>query len=155
MEKALFNTFRSSPRVISDYLRLLPESSLDQRRSAEAWTIREHLYHVVGVQEMLLGRLRLMREGPGAVIEPFFPLEAEGPRYPSMEAALDEFARLRVAQAALVKRLRPEVLNRPASHPEYERYSIDILVHHMIYHEYWHLYRMEEIWLTKEEYFDK
>ena len=128
---------------------------LDRRRGPDVWTIREHLYHIAGVQMLLLGRMKTIRDVPSPVIEPYFPQNEEklDRRYGSLREALSEYERLRGEQVRLVRSCSPEELERCAEHKEYTRYTIPVIVRHMIFHEYWHMYRIEELWLTRDEYF--
>ena len=43
-------------------------------------------------------------------------------------------------------------LVKEAKHDEYKKYNIEIKLNHMLFHDYWHIYRIEELWLTKDEY---
>jgi hypothetical protein len=40
-------------------------------------------------------------------------------------------------------------------HPEYELYSLSILGRHILMHDFWHMYRIEELWLTRDAYLTK
>ncbi|MEJ2663973.1 MAG: hypothetical protein P8107_08005 [Spirochaetia bacterium] len=71
----------------------------------------------------------------------------------SLKQAFSVYFDLRTKQIALAQSLTPAELSRQARHPEYEEYSIVVLLHHMVFHEYWHMYRVEELWLTRDEYF--
>ena len=149
---ATLQTLRDLPDVVESYFRAIPADRLDLRRTAEAWTLREHLYHVAAVQSMLLGRMKLLRDDPKPVVVPYFPQNepALADRYPSMDAAFAEYRARRLEQMALLGALTPEVWTRPAVHPEYERYDLTLVVHHLVFHEYWHFYRIEELWLTRD-----
>ena len=46
----------------------------------------------------------------------------------------------------------PADWEKTATHPEYEQYSLIILARHILMHDHWHMYRMEELWLTRDEY---
>ncbi len=150
----VLETLRTLPQVVEPWFRAIPADRLDLRRTTEAWTLREHLYHVAAVQTMLLGRMRLLRDDPRPVVVPYFPQNepALGDRYPSVDAAFGEYRRLRVEQMSLLESVDPEIWDKPAEHPEYERYDLGLVVHHLVFHEYWHFYRTEELWLTRDGY---
>lgn len=153
-ESPVLETLRTLPQVVEPWFRAIPSDRLDLRRTSEAWTLREHLYHVAAVQTMLLGRMRLLRDDPRPVVVPYFPQNepALGDRYPSVDAAFGEYRRLRVEQMALLDSVDLEIWDKPAEHPEYERYDLGLVVHHLVFHEYWHFYRAEELWLTRDGY---
>jgi len=150
----VLETLRSLPDVVEPWFRAIPENNLDRRRTAGAWTLREHLYHVAAVQAMLLDRMKRLRDEAHAVITPYFPQNepALADRYPSVDAAFVEYRTRRAEQMTLLSGLSPDDWSRPAEHPEYELYNLGLVVHHLIFHEYWHLYRTEELWLTKDGY---
>ena len=151
---ATLQTLRDLPLVVESYFRSIPLDRLDLRRTVDAWTLREHLYHVAAVQAMLLGRMTLLRDDPNPVIVPYFPQNepALADRYPSVDAAFLEYRVRRAEQLVLLQALPPEAWTKPAVHPEYERYDLNLVVHHLVFHEYWHFYRIEELWLTRDGY---
>jgi hypothetical protein len=51
----------------------------------------------------------------------------------------------------LARSCGPEAWEKPGVHPEYDQYSLEILLRHILTHDGWHMYRMEEIWLAKDE----
>lgn len=42
--------------------------------------------------------------------------------------------------------------SRSARHPEYTLYTPYVMLRHMMMHDYLHMYRIEELWLTRPEY---
>jgi hypothetical protein len=77
------------------------------------------------------------------------------PRRMDVTAALEQFARCRDKQLNLLEGADDATWKKTAVHPEYEIYSFYILVRHTLMHDYWHMYRMEELWLTKDAYLTK
>ena len=153
--KEEMNTFRNLPEIIESYISRIPENEFDVRRSNDAWTIREHIYHIVDVQKMLLERMRTLKKSPEPVIEPYFPEKETdlSHKYKDMHAAFIAYRALRKEQRRLIRGCKKDDFLRNAVHKEYKQYSIPIIVRHMIFHEFWHMHRIEEIWLTKDEYF--
>ena len=78
--------------------------------------------------------------------------EPETPPRMSIESALDQFARNRASQLLLLESADDVVWKKRAIHPEYEEYSLYILARHVLMHDHWHMYRMEELWLTRDPY---
>jgi hypothetical protein len=70
----------------------------------------------------------------------------------SIDAALDQFARYRASQLLLLESADKTTWKKTASHPEYDHYSLYILTRHILMHDHWHMYRMEELWLTRDAY---
>lgn len=151
---ATLETLRTLPTVVETYFRAIPADRIDVRRTKEAWTLREHLYHLGVVQPMLLGRMKLLRDEPAPKVVPYFPQnEPElADRFPSVDAAFEQYRRLRLEQMALLEAVSEAVWSKPAEHPEYEQYNLGLVVHHLVFHEYWHFYRIEELWLTRDAF---
>ena len=154
IDRLTLETLRNIPLLIEGYFKNIPETALDRRRTEEAWTIREHLYHIASVQEMLLGRIETIRDEERPVISPFFPetQTEQGKLYASVEAAFSHYRGMRNKQIETIRAIDAEALEKEAIHAEYSSYGIPIIVNHMIFHEYWHMYRIEELWLTRDEY---
>lgn len=155
----LLETLRRSPKILSQLVQDIPENKLDLRRGEGFWTIAEHISHLAQVQPMLLERIeRFMNEDHPEFI-PYVPGGAkEEPATPprmSTESALDQFARYRTRQLLLLESAEDIIWKKPATHPEYEEYSLYILTRHVLMHDHWHMYRMEELWLTRDEYLTK
>lgn len=154
-EKELI-TFEYLPEVIENYFRQIPSNALDIKRNESAWTIREHLVHLLGVQEMLLSRMKKIIDEPSPAIEPYFPDKQSRNDTNTgidFEELFIEYKNYRAKEILLIIDLPDSILDKSASHREYINYTIRLMVNHMIYHEYWHMYRIEEIWLTRDEYF--
>lgn len=147
----LLKTLQDLPEIIETYFKIIPEDFLDKKRNETSWTIREHLYHIVSVQEMLYQRILKIRDEENPIITPYFP-ENEPERvslYESVNKAFLHYKEIRKKQILLINQLTESDFSKEATHNEYIRYNIPIIVNHMIFHEYWHMYRIEELWLTK------
>lgn len=170
---ALVETLRAAPDVLADLVRSVPAGRLDVRRRPHFWTIRDHIVHLADVQPMLLGRIERFRDEEHPSFIPFIPDDAEaddgeggepesageppdgGARSTepqSVEAAVEAFRECRDRQIRLIESLSAEVWERRASHPEYSLYSTSILIRHIAMHDHWHMYRVEELWLTRDEF---
>jgi uncharacterized damage-inducible protein DinB len=152
----LFDGLRRTPNILSAFVKTIPENKLELRRSRGFWTIAEHISHLAQVQPMLLARLqRFMNEDHPEFVA-YIPGEgSDGPATPlrmEITAALEQFADCRDNQLALLEGADRAALQKMAAHPEYEHYSLYILVRHILMHDFWHMYRMEELWLTRDAY---
>ncbi|MDQ1331550.1 MAG: hypothetical protein QG578_1818 [Thermodesulfobacteriota bacterium] len=155
----LIETLRRSPRILSEFVNTIPEDKLDLRRGESFWTVAEHISHLAQVQPMLLERFeRFMNEDRPEFV-PYTPGKAkEEPDTPprmTMTFALDQFACYREKQLLLLEKADDRTWKKTATHPEYESYSFYILARHLLMHDYWHMYRMEELWLTRDAYLTK
>jgi len=144
--------------ILAEFVRSIPTEQMNRRRGEGFWTIAEHISHLAQVQAMLLERLqRFMAEERPEFI-PYLPSDDEPEIQPPQltpEEALEVFARDRTRQLAMLAKADEAVWRKTAVHPEYELYSMHILVRHILMHDHWHMYRMEELWLTKDPYLTK
>ncbi|RPJ04191.1 MAG: DinB family protein [Spirochaetaceae bacterium] len=154
-EKFQLDTFKNLPKVIAAYVSQIGDDRLDLKRNQEAWTIKEHIFHIVEVQELMLNRIKKFLSEPKPVIEPYSPM-TDGKKVSksrSLKSAFAKYRKFRKEQFLLLKNATEEDLAKDAQHKEFTKYTLQILLNHAICHEYWHMYRIEEIWLKKDEFF--
>jgi uncharacterized damage-inducible protein DinB len=141
--------------ILTEFVAAIPADKMHVRRGEGFWTINEHVSHLADVQPMLFERLqRFVAEEKPAFV-PFVPDDAQadsGPPNLETGAALAQFADFRQRQLDLLAQAGELPWLKTASHPEYEKYSFYILVRHILMHDHWHMYRMEELWLTHDEF---
>ena len=150
----LLDSLRRAPRILSAFIHAIPADKMTWRRGVGFWTVAEHLSHLAAVQPMLLARFaRFMAEEQPEFV-PFFPGESNEEVAPLLttETALNQFAQYRVQQLTLLADADRATWQKKGIHPEYTAYSLAILTRHVLMHDYWHMYRMEELWLTKDAY---
>ena len=155
----LLEGLRRTPRVLAEFVKAIPEDRLDVRRGEGFWTIAEHVSHLAQVQPVILERFkRFLREDHPA-FAPYIPgngrTEPITPPRMEMAAALGQFGRLRKEELAMLEGVDHMAWQKIGTHPEYERYSLHILVRHVLMHDYWHMYRVEQLWLTRDAYLTK
>jgi uncharacterized damage-inducible protein DinB len=152
----LLESLRLAPKILSAFVHSIPESKLDLRRGEGFWTIAEHVSHLAQVQPMLLKRFERLQSEERPEFAPYLPGKAEEesdtPAGMDMDAALDQFAQYRTKQILLLENADESTWQKTATHPEYDAYSFYILTRHLLMHDHWHMYRMEELWLTKDAY---
>ena len=143
---------------MAEFVETIPAAKLNLRRGDGFWTIAEHVSHLAQVQTMLLERLQRFMDEDRPEFVPYIPGDDEAESRPSlmeMGDALEAFKGRRRQQVELLEAADGEVWQKTASHPEYEHYSLYILVRHILMHDHWHMYRMEELWLTRDAYLTK
>jgi uncharacterized damage-inducible protein DinB len=152
----ILESLRRVPVILSEMVRSIPEERLGLRRGKNFWTIAEHVSHLAEVQVMGLERFKRFIQEEHPVFVPYVPPAGQDqqktPGCMEINVALDQFARSREEQLRLLAGVDPAVWARPATHPEYERYTLFIFTRHVLMHDYWHMYRMEELWLTRDEH---
>ena len=151
----ILESLKRSPAILVELVGSIPGKILVRKRGEDFWTIAEHVNHLADVQTMLGDRIRrfLKEEHPEFV--PFFPDDVESipeDMQIDVSTALATFAEGRAEQIKLLQAATPADWEKTATHPEYEQYSLIILARHILMHDYWHMYRMEELWLIRDRY---
>ena len=154
---SLIDSLRAAPEVLEGLIEAIPERQLDVKRRPHFWTIREHILHLSEVQPMLFRRLERFRDEETPNFTPYLPTGEEAtqtsqPVAPSIPAAVEELRRWRGRQIELIEALPEATWEKRAVHREFELYTAAILIRHISMHDYWHMYRIEELWITKDDY---
>jgi uncharacterized damage-inducible protein DinB len=148
----LLEALKLNPVILKDFVADIPEAALDRRRGEGYWTIYEHLLHLVETQEVILGRLELIRDQARPVITPYAPKRLAAGDRPSARELVEQFAGWRERQVRVIEAAPEPLWGRPAEHPEYESYGFQILVRHILVHDGLHFARIEDLWLFKDEF---
>jgi uncharacterized damage-inducible protein DinB len=155
----LLDGLRQSGHILSEFVKTIPADKRNLRRGEGFWTIAEHVSHLAQVQPMLLERLQRFMDEDRPEFVPYIPggggEATDRPPLMEISVALDSFRSHRQEQIALLEKADDTDWQKTAVHPEYELYSLYILVRHILMHDHWHMYRMEELWLTKDAYLTK
>ena len=151
--EAIVSGLAGSYSILSGFVNSIPDEILHCKRGEGFWSIAEHVAHLAQVQIMGLERInRILNEDKPEFI-PYFPEEDKSitPR-PTMDQCLIDFKTSRNAIVNRLAALKPEDWERLAFHPEYREYGLHIFARHILMHDHWHMYRMEELWLTRDDY---
>ncbi|WP_338666988.1 DinB family protein [Pseudodesulfovibrio methanolicus] len=156
--KAILQALEGSMTIFPNLVRSIPADALDIKRGEGFWTLHEHAAHLADVQPMGLERMRRILTEDVPEFMPFIPAQeeaAEVPPLPSVEKIIADFTAARGQQLKMLKKASPDDWKRTAIHPEYEQYGLFIFVRHILMHDHWHMYRMEELWLTRDDYLSR
>lgn len=144
--------------ILENFVRQIPEAKLHLKRGEGFWTVYEHVHHLALVQPVMYKRIRMFKNEERPVIKPYFPdkedVQERSVKRPG-EELIRTFTDWRTKQTDLVRSCGPEVWEKTGVHPEYDQYSLEIVLRHVLAHDGWHMYRMEELWLAKDEYLTK
>ena len=149
------DALKLSGSILENLVESIPPELCQQRRRPEFWTIAEHFDHLADVQSMLLERIERFQKEECPEFKPYFPAEDDipkGPKEIDLKSSLARFKSQRDQQLELLKNTNKADWSKNGAHPEYRQYSLPILVRHVLMHDYWHMYRIEELWLTKDDY---
>ncbi len=154
--REIISCLERSPAIVKHFVGSIPEEHYHIIRKEGLWSIHHHVCHLAEVQVMLYERLVRFRKEDNPLFVPYFPPEGrdEEYRHTPISRALDNFERWRSKQLEVIAGFQQPDWRKEGRHPEYIAYNPEILVRHILMHDHWHMYRMEELWLTTEEYLE-
>src|SRR4029078_8877412 len=149
----LIAALENAPGVIIPLIREVPPQFLKRRPSPAKWSAYEHACHLSGTDAPFRARLDLILSEPTPLIRSIVnspEVEAGALLSVDLDESLERYVRER---ASLVKRLRElsaEDWERTAEHEAFSHYSVWIMFRHLLNHEMFHAYRIEELLLKKD-----
>ena len=146
---------RQSPRILSALIASIPENMLKVRRIPNKWSIHEHACHIVDVQPMLIERLRKFKQEERPVFTPYIPGKTVSDDHlltMDLSEMLSQFDVYRKKLLDVAGTFGEDEFEKHGVHDEYTLYTPRILLRHTLMHDHLHMYRIEELWLTKEAY---
>lgn len=151
--KKIVAGLEQTPSLLKEMISEIPSSLMKKRRIPGKWCIHEHAVHFAKVQKILNGRLQLFMAEDSPQIVPYVP----GASTPvdelikaDLKTSLKEFTLDRKTFIKNLKRLKPKDWRKQARHPQFATYTPYIMVRHLLLHDYTHMYRIEELWLTRK-----
>ena len=148
----------STPDLLEDLLSEIPESLLKERRIEGKWSIHEHAVHLPEAQGMINERFRRFKEEQNPVFKPYLPGDTVSDDYlidVELNIALEKFRKGRIEMITILKSYSSTEWKNEGSHPEYVKINPLLWVRHVMMHDHFHMYRIEELWLTNDTYLRK
>ena len=115
------------------------------------WTIYEHIEHLTFSQNILVGRIKQFLEEDNPKIKPFGAENRTFGKKYSVKELLKKYCELRDEQIKLIKNANEDIWKKEGMHEEYKKYTFEILIRHVILHDSFHMWRMEELWIENED----
>lgn len=145
-------------RIYEDLLSNIPEAQMKVRRLSEKWSIHEHACHMAEVEHLMHDRFLTIKNVEYPVFQPFHQGKIrpeEALMGMDLKRSMKKFKSERNKTIALLNTFEESDWKKEATHPEYKYYNAKILLRHLIMHDNFHMYRMEELWLTTDDYLQK
>jgi hypothetical protein len=152
LKRDLIVALNNNKKLLKQFVSRMKDEEIN-KRIKDYWTIHEHLDHLVVCQKMMIVRIQqfIVEEKPE--IKPYIPddkPEIENKNKTAKEL-VNEFIKLRDLQIRLIVKSKRNVWKKVGIHPEYRKYNFEILLRHIVMHDGFHLYRMEELWIENED----
>ena len=135
-------SLRFNPVIIERLVVKLPASAFDDRPDPDRFTIREVLCHLADWEPFFLERLRGAVTVDNFQITPYDEAQLvidNDYAHQDPHEALKRYKAGRENYAAYVETLSPEVLDRPAFHPEQGRLTAGDLINMVVGHDVYHI----------------
>ena len=150
---ALIAALENAPGVIIPLIREVPPQYLKRRPSPTKWSAYVHACHLSGTVGPFLERLDLMLSDPAPLIRSIInspEVESGALLSVDLDESLERYVRERASLVKRLKELSEEDWQRTAEHEAFSHYSVWIMFRHLLNHEMFHAYRIEELLLKKD-----
>lgn len=148
----------AAPAFLRELLAEVPAERLKAQLMAGKWTIHEHAVHLTMVDDIMTARLEKFRSEIAPVFHSYMPsVDEEAGALLKMDLQ-ERLAGFEASRARLVEAFRalaPADWTKVAVHPEYLTYTPQFMLRHLVMHDHLHMYRIEELWQTRDEYLPK
>lgn len=151
--KKIMAGLEQTPNLLKEMLSEIPSALMKKHRIPGKWCIHEHAVHFAKVQEMMNERLKRFMTEEDMEIVPYVPgtsTPADELIKADLKTSLKEFSIDRETFVQTLKRLKPNDWSKEARHPQFTSYTPYIMIRHLFFHDNTHMYRIEELWLTRE-----
>jgi hypothetical protein len=146
-------SLEQAPALIIPLVREVPPEIMKRRPKPGKWSAHEHACHLAGVHPRTLARLDLMLAEDMPRITPYLPhLDDEDGALlkEDLSEAMERFTRERQGLVDRLRTLSAQDWGRKAEHGEYTHYSVFIMFRHLMVHDMFHAYRIEELLLKND-----
>ena len=155
MRAKILSILSEGPSIFEDLIRNIPEPMRTQIRKPGKWTIHQHCCHLADSQNMMNKRFLRFKTEESPVFLPYLPGKQQSVDYLinlNLAKSLEEFHIKRKEMLSILNSFQENDWIKTGSHPEYRIFTPEIFLRHIMFHDYIHMYRIEELWLTVDEY---
>jgi hypothetical protein len=150
---AVVDQFARGPALVRQVIYEMPSELRKRRPAPGVWSAHEHAVHLPAIYPLIVRRLEHMLSDPSPHIKSYEP-SRDDPDDALLKLDLDtEMDRFDRERATLIERLRsltPDQWAITATHDEYARYGVFIMIRHLALHDLHHAYKIEERLLRKD-----
>jgi hypothetical protein len=150
----LIRQLEGGPELLRGLIASIPTPRLAFEFGGDIWTVHAHVQHLALTQIMLQKRIQLLIKEEHPVIVPYQPdkdAEKGAGSLKPVPALLDIYASWRGRQVDTLRKAAAAVWEKHVTHPEYETCDFHIAIRHILLHDGFHFYRIEELGLLKTE----
>lgn len=146
----ILNALAETPRILSELIKEIDPERYKKEIIDGKWSIHEHATHIaVGDLYGFQKRLQEFKQKKKPIFEPLSGNNFDKDFFIALDLnkALSDFFDIRQTTIELSKAFNKKNWHKLAVHPEYKTYSPYIMLRHLIMHDHWHLYKIEDMGL--------
>ena len=154
-KSALIQGLKHSPLLLRELLGQISYEERKLHRIPDKWSIHEHACHLAQAEIMIYDRFQTFKFEPKPEFHPYLPgttVADDELIHLDFDEQLDSFTLQRSKTVELLESFEDSIWEKAAIHPQYSQYSTHILLRHTLMHDHFHMYRIEELWLTRSDY---
>ena len=148
--EAILKALQETPRLLKELIIEIDPELYKEEIIRGKWSIHENATHVaVGDKYGIQKRLEDFNQIEHPTFEPL-----SGDNFPKkffieldLFETLEEFFKIRQSTIDLAHALNKDNWHKEANHPEYKRYTPYFMLRHLLMHDHWHLYKIEDMGL--------
>lgn len=151
----IIRNLENGPGLLAALMERVPAAVLKAHRIAGKWCAHSHACHIVDVQPMLIERLQRFLDEANPVFVPYLPSHEDAESRLlrlDLRERLQAFPAYRKTLIGMIRAAPARLWTKAGSHPEYSLYTPEIMVRHIMLHDSLHMYRIEELWLTRDAF---
>lgn len=146
---AILNSLKLVPEVLTGLIADIPEEQLHLSRGQGFWSIAEHLKHLAELQPVFCQRIQAFFDQEKPVVTPTNTTDTQV--RVDVAQVLKSFQAGREKVLELLGQAPAGVWSKQGAHPRYKSFDFHFMVRHILVHDYWHMHRIEDLWLGKDE----
>jgi len=147
----ILSALRLTPDLLRELLHEFDGVDFKIKPEKNKWSVHEHATHIaigerfgfhIRMQQFLNEEFPEIQPLSGASFPADFFLKI------NLSDALNEFLKNRDKTVELAMVFPEHLWNKKASHPEYKKYTPFIMLRHLLMHDLYHLYKIEDLLLS-------
>lgn len=150
----ILNALNETPRLLSELISEIDPKLYKKKIIKGKWSIHEHATHLaVGDIYGFQSRLKDFKQKEKPTIEPLSGDNFDKDFFMELDLnkSLNHFYKIRQATIEQARAFNENEWNKLAIHSEYKTYTPYIMLRHLLMHDHFHLYRIEDMGFGKEK----
>lgn len=151
----LITSLENTPYSLELLFKQIPSNRILENRIQNKWNIHEQICHLVDAQRILIERFRKFEIEENPLIKTYNPLENKPENYYlslNLKNELENFKNLRKEMITMLNGYDSNYWEKTGEHELFSPYSTKLLLIHALNVDYVHLFSIEQLAFTKDEF---